>query len=252
MTEIPDSHPRVRSLRLRERLVEGVRTGLTSEAGLIAHGRGEAFDYLLGERTHSFATHAIEAASAWIRTARHPVFSVNGNVAALAGPEIRQLVQENPELRLEVNLFHYSQERVRRIVQHLEALGATDVLGSGLGEYEELPGLESDRRRMHVDGIARSDVVFVPLEDGDRCEALRASGREVLTVDLNPLSRTAQKATVTVVDELTRMLPQLTAQLQRDRSCSEAELRQRTAGFDAAATLEQAQAAIRTPGPEHS
>ncbi|HIN08360.1 MAG TPA: DUF137 domain-containing protein, partial [Candidatus Poseidoniales archaeon] len=47
------------------------------------------------------------------------------------------------------------------------------------------------------------------LEDGDRCQALVEMGKRVITIDLNPLSRTARTAHVTVVDELTRVLPQL-------------------------------------------
>jgi 4-phosphopantoate--beta-alanine ligase len=56
-----------------------------------------------------------------------------------------------------------------------------------------------------------ADVVLVPLEDGDRCEALVRMGKNVIAVDLNPLSRTARAATVTIVDELTRALPNITA-----------------------------------------
>jgi 4-phosphopantoate--beta-alanine ligase len=44
----------------------------------------------------------------------------------------------------------------------------------------------------------------VPLEDGDRCEALVNLGKEVIVIDLNPLSRSAKMATVTVVDEVSR------------------------------------------------
>lgn len=47
-------------------------------------------------------------------------------------------------------------------------------------------------------------MILVPLEDGDRCEALIALGKQVLVIDLNPLSRTARKATVTIVDEVSR------------------------------------------------
>ena len=35
-------------------------------------------------------------------------------------------------------------------------------------------------------------------------------GKQVITIDLNPLSRTAQTAHITIVDELTRCLPLLT------------------------------------------
>jgi len=45
---VPKDHPRKRSLEIRHALVEGYRKGLVADEGLIAHGRGEAFDYLLG------------------------------------------------------------------------------------------------------------------------------------------------------------------------------------------------------------
>jgi 4-phosphopantoate--beta-alanine ligase len=54
-----------------------------------------------------------------------------------------------------------------------------------------------------------ADVILVPLEDGDRCEALVGMGKTVIAIDLNPLSRTARKATLTIVDELTRALPEI-------------------------------------------
>ncbi len=59
------------------------------------------------------------------------------------------------------------------------------------------------------DGIGSADVVFVPLEDGDRAEVLVKSGKKVITVDLNPLSRTARCATVTIIDNIVRSLPVL-------------------------------------------
>jgi len=42
----------------------------------------------------------------------------------------------------------------------------------------------------------------------------------VIAIDLNPLSRTAQKATLTVVDEVTRALPAI-ARACRDLSAEE-------------------------------
>ncbi len=41
-------------------------------------------------------------------------------------------------------------------------------------------------------------------------EALVDMGKTVIAIDLNPLSRTARSATLTIVDELTRALPQIT------------------------------------------
>ncbi|MEM2024995.1 MAG: hypothetical protein QXW94_01735, partial [Desulfurococcaceae archaeon] len=80
---IPANHPRRQSLLIREKIVEGFRRGLVVSEGLIAHGRGECFDYLIGENTQLFAVKAIEAAVAAMLSAKYPVISVNGNVAAL-------------------------------------------------------------------------------------------------------------------------------------------------------------------------
>jgi len=51
---------------------------------LLAHGRGEALDYLLGEETTPVARKAIRAATALLLTSERPVISVNGNAAAWA------------------------------------------------------------------------------------------------------------------------------------------------------------------------
>ena len=72
-----------------------------------------------------------------------------------------------------------------------------------------IPNLDGPRANCHSEGILSSDVILVPLEDGDRCEALVAMGKTVCAIDLNPLSRTASMATITIVDELTRCLPLL-------------------------------------------
>ena len=82
MSLIPKSHPRAKSLLIREKLVEGFDDGLVAKEGLLAHGRGEAFDYLLGEKTANFAKKAIQAAAASLLLADIPVISVNGNIAA--------------------------------------------------------------------------------------------------------------------------------------------------------------------------
>ena len=78
--KIPENHPRAESLRIRENLVEAFEKGAVARAGLIAHGRGEAFDYLLSEMTHDFASEAIDAACSMLLLANYPVISCNGNV----------------------------------------------------------------------------------------------------------------------------------------------------------------------------
>lgn len=203
---IPESHPRFASLMGRERLVEGVEEGFVAPQGLIAHGRGEAFDYLMGEATSSVAKRQLEAGAAAFVVAERPVISVNGNVAALCPGEVAGL-QEATRARVEVNLFHRSDERVAKIEERLVEHGCRDVLGGD--PDDRIPGLEGDRALVASEGIGGADCVLVPLEDGDRTEALVAAGKRVVAIDLNPLSRTAKRASVTIVDEVSRALPAL-------------------------------------------
>lgn len=193
------------SLFYRDLLAEGVSRGLTSLQGLTAHGRGEAFDYLLGETTRPFARLAVKAAAAYLLLARRPVLSVNGNTAVLVPEEIIAL-SRLLSAPLEVNLFHAGKMRERKIARYLKKYGAETVL---LPDTAGISAIDSNRRLISKTGQAKADVIFVPLEDGDRTGALLALGKKVITVDLNPLSRTAQNATVTVVDNLVRALPLL-------------------------------------------
>ena len=64
MEFVPPNHPRRESLLIRERLVEGFREGYVAPQGLIAQGRGECFDYLIGEVTTEEAWEAERAAVA--------------------------------------------------------------------------------------------------------------------------------------------------------------------------------------------
>ncbi|MDP6459482.1 MAG: phosphopantothenate/pantothenate synthetase family protein, partial [Candidatus Hydrothermarchaeota archaeon] len=107
-------HPRYESLKQREILIKGHEDGVTALAGLIAHGRGEAYDYILGEKTISPARKAIKAASALLIFASKPVISVNGNTAVLCPKGLVELA-DACDAKLEVNLFHRSRERARKI-----------------------------------------------------------------------------------------------------------------------------------------
>jgi 4-phosphopantoate--beta-alanine ligase len=55
----------------------------------------------------------------------------------------------------------------------------------------------------------KSDTIFVALEDGDRTESLVKMGKQVISVDLNPLSRTAMASDVTIVDNIVRAIPNM-------------------------------------------
>ena len=207
MVRIPPSHPRYRSLVLREAVVEAMHKGLVVPEGLIAHGRGECFDYLIGEETRGFARRAVDAAAALLLLAERPVISVNGNTAALVPREVVELAEAVGAV-IEVNLFYRSEERARKIAEHLIRHGAREVLGVD-DAVVEVPGLEHARGRVSPRGIAAADVVLVALEDGDRTAALRRWGKKVIAIDLNPLSRTARTADVTIVDNIVRAMPLL-------------------------------------------
>lgn len=238
-TKISRRHPRAASLMIRERLVEWSRTGMVAEAGLLAHGRGEAFDYLLGEKTSANALKAIRAAAALLLTANHPVISINGNAAALAAKDVVVLVKE-VNAKIEVNLFHRSLKRESAIAQLLHEAGAEEVLGVGKAASAKISEVASERRRVDPNGILIADVVLVPLEDGDRTEALVKMGKSVIAIDLNPLSRTAQFATITIVDNIVRAMPQLRKIAKELRSQDKESLRKLASSFDNKKNLSEA------------
>lgn len=202
------SHPRYASLLMRHRLEVAAEKGMLAGSAMIAHGRGEAFDYLLGERTTSSALQATRQALATLQVAKNPVLSVNGNVAALACDEMLRLA-DALSCAVEVNIFYRTPERMEAILTHMnerkQVLGL-EVPVLGHAPDARIPGLKGPRAACHREGILESDAILVPLEDGDRCQALVAMGKEVIVIDLNPLSRSAQQASITIVDELSRAL----------------------------------------------
>ena len=231
MTLISKSHPRAKSLFIREKLVDGFDNGIVAKEGLLAHGRGEAFDYLLGEKTTPTAKNAIKAASAALLLAENPVISVNGNIAALSAKEIVKLARI-VHAKIEVNLFYTNDIRKRNIVKLLKKNGAKDILGLDRKAQKKIPKLDSARRVVDKDGIFSADVVLVPIEDGDRTIALRKFRKKVITFDLNPLSRTAQTAHITIVDNATRGMNELVLCCSRLSSKNEDVLKRILRGFD--------------------
>lgn len=229
--KIPKNHVRVDSLRKREKLIEGEEKGIVAKAGLIAHGRGEAFDYLLGETTTPPALFATRAAAAALLLAAHPVISVNGNSAALVPRDLVRLAEETGA-ELEVNLFYRTAARERAIEAALKGAGAKRVLGVGRAASAKIPELFSERRRVDPRGIYAADVVLVPLEDGDRTMALKRVGKYVITIDLNPLSRTSQTADITIVDNIVRVVPNLVKAVRELRDSDPRELKDILGRFD--------------------
>ena len=236
---IPPGHPRRESLLIREKLVEGFKKGLVVPEGLIAHGRGECFDYLIGESTQPFADRAMNAAVAALLLAKHPVISVNGNTAALVPREVVELARE-VNAKIEVNLFYRTREREEAIDKWLREHGAVEVLGVGEDASATIPELFSERRRVSPRGILVADVVLVPLEDGDRTEALRKMGKTVIAIDLNPLSRTSRAASITIVDNVVRAIPLMVEKAKVMKKMSRSELESVLREYDNNKTLQEA------------
>ena len=126
--------------------------------------------------------------------------------------------------KIEINIFYRTDSRVNLLYQTLNLI-KNDVASEnpsgeitseiwsqmvanieilGTSPDAQIPGLEGPRAKCCSQGIHAADTVLVPLEDGDRCEALIQMGKQVLVVDLNPLSRTARTANVTIVDNVSR------------------------------------------------
>ena len=199
---VPKDHPRYKSLMVREHLAEMVEKGLVNPTGLISHGRGEAFDYLMGERTLDASLEAEKAAAAYLLKAERPMVCVNGNAAALDAKRLIALAEEIPAA-LEINLFHRTEERVDKLIRYMESEGGKNVLGRD--PDARIPGLNHDRA-LCTRTLYDCDVIVVPIEDGDRAEALVKMGKVVISIDINPLSRTSRTATVPVSDEMSRAL----------------------------------------------
>lgn len=245
--DIPRSHPRYESLMTREKLVAAFREGIVVEEGLIAHGRGEAYDYLLGEASRDFALLAARSGAAALLSAKHPVISVNGNAAALV-PDALGLLSKATGAPLEVNLFHRTEKRVAAIEEHLRG-SSCDHLLSGPPDAM-IPGIDHARAKCHRDGMFSADVVVVPLEDGDRCEALVRMGKTVIAIDLNPLSRTARAATITIVDNVTRAVPNMASAAFEMKSMSHDYLGRLSGSHDNAKTLAAAERYMRESASE--
>ncbi len=220
---IPKDHPRYDSLVLRARMVEASRKGILADSAMIAHGRGEAFDYLIGERTTEPAEKAVKAAAAALILAEHPVISVNGNTTALVLEDIVKL-SEVLNAPIEINLFYRTPQRIERIEKMLNEAGAKKVLGTDHEEKALIKGLKGPRANASREGVYKADVVIVPLEDGDRAEALVANGKKVITVDLNPLSRIAKTSSITIVDNVVRAVPLLIEKVEELKNLDENEL----------------------------
>ncbi|MEA2070228.1 MAG: phosphopantothenate/pantothenate synthetase [Asgard group archaeon] len=239
MAKIPKNHPRYQSLQERHRIIDGMHQQIVAEAGLIAHGRGEAFDYILGEKTPAYALAQERAAVALFLLAEYPVLSINGNTAILCPKAIVKFAK-TIDAKLEVNLFYRTQQREENIKKLLVDAGAQEILGVSLGESAiEIEEITHQRRILDPEGIYIADVVFVPLEDGDRTMALRKMDKKVVTVDLNPLSRTSVWSSVTIVNHVRRAVNEMVGIAQELKKESQKTLKNIIKGYDNNAMLQK-------------
>jgi 4-phosphopantoate---beta-alanine ligase len=234
---IPTNHPRYESLIIREKIINAYKNGILAEAGMIAHGRGEAFDYLIGEYTTETAKKAIQASAAALILAKNPVISVNGNTVALT-PNIVVKLAYVLDAKIEINLFHRTKNRINSIERVLKNAGAKEVLGLEKDLLKSINGLEGPRSVISAHGISKADVILVPLEDGDRTEALISKGKFVIAIDLNPLSRTSENASITIVDNLIRAMPLLLDEVLNLKNCGNHEITKILKNFDNSQNLE--------------
>ncbi|WP_405277214.1 phosphopantothenate/pantothenate synthetase [Methanobrevibacter sp.] len=206
---IPKSHPRYESLLLRDKIVKAAEKGYLADSAMIAHGRGEAFDYLIGEKTTYPAKRAMYVGVAALLLSKNPVISVNGNATALAIDEIIELAR-TVDAKIEINLFYRTDERVELITSLYRSHGYKDILGSLDDDMEYLNDIKNNRASASKTGIYSADTILIPLEDGDRAEILKKSGKNIITIDLNPLSRTSKMSDVSIMDNIVRAIPFMT------------------------------------------
>ena len=202
---IPKSHPRYESLVLRDKIVKAQKEGYLAESAMIAHGRGEAFDYLLGEKTTFPAKRAMYAAVATILLSENPVISVNGNTTALAIDEVIQFAK-TVNAKIEINLFYRTDERVEKITELYKKHGYSQILGTKDDDIKYLKSIKNERASASKTGIYSADTVLVPLEDGDRAEILSKTGKKTISQDHS----ITWSSFNTIVDNVVRAFPFMT------------------------------------------
>lgn len=224
-------HPRYESLVYREKIVEAHKKGILADSGMIAHGRGETFDYLIGEKTTPNSLNTIEVAACYFLTAKKPVLSVNGNTTALVSEDIARLA-DIMDIPVEINLYYRTPERIKNIEKVYKELGVKEILGTDDDDFIDTPDLNGPRSPVSIEGINKADLIFIPLEDGDRAEKLAALKKNIINVDLNPLSRTAITSTVTIVDNIVRAMPLLIKSVEKYTDYDEDILKEKISTYD--------------------
>ena len=143
--DIDENHPRYHSLMMRKKISEAGEKGMLAQSAMIAHGRGEAFDYLLGEQTIPSAMAATREMAARLSAAERPVLSLNGNSIALAGSEFLKIASQLG-CPVEINIFYRTPERMGALLANLK------VAKQNLGLDVEILGGMPDARIPNLEG----------------------------------------------------------------------------------------------------
>ena len=241
---VDKSHPRYESLLLRDKMVKASKEGYLADSALIAHGRGEAFDYLIGEKTTYPAKRAMYVAVAAMLLSDNPVISVNGNATALACDEIIELAN-SIGAKIEINLFYRTDERVKIITELYKNHGFDNILGSLDDDIEYLQDIKNQRATASKTGIYSADTILIPLEDGDRAEILKKSGKRIITIDLNPLSRTSKMSNISIMDNIVRAIPFMTKIAEDLKTQDKQMLKEMIYDFDNEENLKESLEQIR-------
>lgn len=141
---------------------------------------------------------------------------------------------------IEVNLFHRTSEREERIARRLKKFGAKEIRGVGSAASTVIGGISSPRAKVDPEGIGKADVVLIPLEDGDRAKALEGAGKKIISIDLNPLSRTSQVASISIVDNVVRAIPALVKASGKMKRLNSGQLKKYALSFNNEANLDNA------------
>ena len=112
--------------------------------------------------------------------------------------------------KIEINLFYRTDERVKLITQLYKNHGYKNILGTLDDDIEYINDIKNNRATASKTGIYAADTVLIPLEDGDRAEILKKGGKNIITIDLNPLSRTSKMSDVSIMDNIVRAIPFMT------------------------------------------
>ena len=174
----------------------------------------------------------------------NPVISVNGNATALACDEIIELAN-SIGAKIEINLFYRTDERVKIITELYKNHGFDNILGSLDDDIEYLQDIKNQRATASKTGIYSADTILIPLEDGDRAEILKKSGKRIITIDLNPLSRTSKMSNISIMDNIVRAIPFMTKIAEDLKTQDKQMLKEMIYDFDNEENLKESLEQIR-------